>query len=177
VVKTGEQIDLFELPIIKCWPNDGDPRKCGYDISPEQSGTAAGQGRFITFAGMYTIHPDDAGKPEGTPRPSRNIGMYRAQLIDKNHTAMHWHMHHDGARHWRAWKEKQKGDTDAKGMPCAIVLGGEAVLPYAATAPLPPGISELLFAGFLNDGAIPLVKCKTIDLHVPANAEIVIEGY
>jgi 4-hydroxy-3-polyprenylbenzoate decarboxylase len=187
VVKTGEQVDLFELPIIKCWPHDGDPRKCGYDISTEQSGTAAGQGRFITFAGMYTIHPDDAGKPEGTPRPSRNIGMYRAQLIDKNHTAMHWHMHHDGARHWRAWKEKQKsrkaekqeigGGEELRGMPCAIVLGGEAVLPYAATAPLPPGISELLFAGFLNDGAIPLVKCKTIDMHVPANAEIVIEGY
>ncbi len=194
VVKTGDQIDLFELPIIKCWPSDGDPRECGYDITPEQSGTAAGEGRFITLAGMYTIHPDDAGKPEGTPRPSRNIGMYRAQLIDKNHTAMHWHMHHDGARHWRAWKEKAKQEiggagrpqqrealnqeiTKEEGMPCAIVLGGEAVLPYAATSPLPPGISELLFAGFLNNAAIPLVKCKTIDMHVPANAEIVIEGY
>ena len=177
VVKTGDQIDLFELPIIKCWPDDGDPRKCGYDVSPEQAGTAAGEGRFITLAGMYTIHPDDAGKPEGVPRPSRNIGMYRAQLIDKNHTAMHWHMHHDGARHWRAWKEKQAGDEHKEGMPCAIVLGGEAVLPYAATSPLPPGISELLFAGFLNNAAIPLVKCKTIDMHVPANAEIVIEGY
>jgi 4-hydroxy-3-polyprenylbenzoate decarboxylase len=62
-------------------------------------------------------------------------------------------------------------------MPLAIALGGESVLPYAATAPLPPGIEELLFAGFLNDGGIPLVRCKTIDLEVPANAEIVIEGY
>ena len=194
VVKTGEQIDLFELPIIKCWPDDGDPRRCGYDVSPKQAGTAKGEGRFITLAGMYTIHPDDAGKADGVPRPSRNIGMYRAQLIDKNHTAMHWHMHHDGARHWRAWKEKAEqespkagkqekeaeekgGKASGGGMPCAIVLGGESVLPYAATAPLPPGISELLFAGFLNQGAIPLVKCKTIDMHVPANAEIVIEGY
>jgi len=178
VVKTGDQVDLFELPIIKCWPDDGDPRNCGYGVGPEEAGTAAGEGRFITLAGMYTIHPDDAGKPEGTPRPSRNIGMYRAQLIDKNHTAMHWHMHHDGASHWRAWKETHAdAPGDAQGMPCAIVLGGEAVLPYAATAPLPPGISELLFAGFLNSGAIPLVKCKTIDMHVPANAEIVIEGY
>ncbi len=193
VVKTGDEIDLFELPIIKCWPDDGDPRQCGYPVSPEEAGTAKGEGRYITFAGMYTIHPDDAGKPEGEPRPSRNIGMYRAQLIDKNHTAMHWHMHHDGARHWRAWKEKAKqekleswkagkleiktGDTSGGGMPCAIVLGGEAVLPYAATAPLPPGVSELLFAGFLNNAGIPLVKCKTIDMHVPANAEIVIEGY
>ncbi len=174
VVKTGDEVDLFELPIIKCWPDDGDPRRCGYDVSPKQAGTAEGQGRFITFAGMYTIHPDDADKPDGEPRTSRNVGMYRAQLIDKNHTAMHWHMHHDGARHWRAWNETQE---IGQGMPCAIVLGGEAVLPYAATSPLPPGISELLFAGFLNGGAIPLVKCKTIDMHVPANAEIVIEGY
>jgi 4-hydroxy-3-polyprenylbenzoate decarboxylase len=62
-------------------------------------------------------------------------------------------------------------------MPLAIVLGGESVLPYAATAPLPPGVEELLLAGFLNGGGIELVPCKTIDLSVPANAEIVIEGY
>jgi 4-hydroxy-3-polyprenylbenzoate decarboxylase len=173
VVKTGDQINLFELPIIKCWPHDGDPQKVGYNLSPEESGTAAGQGRYITLAGVHTIHPDDAGKPAGVPRPSRNIGMYRAQLVDKCHTAMHWHMHHDGARHWRAWRKL------GKPMPCAIALGGESVLPYAATAPMPPGISELLFAGFLNDGAIPLVECVTpgLDLHVPANAEIVIEGF
>jgi 4-hydroxy-3-polyprenylbenzoate decarboxylase len=97
--------------------------------------------------------------------------MYRMQVIDRNHTAMHWHMHHDGARHWRAWKKL------GKPMPCALVLGGESVLPYAATAPLPPGISELIMAGFLNDGGIELVPCKTIDMHVPANAEIVIEGH
>jgi 4-hydroxy-3-polyprenylbenzoate decarboxylase len=196
VVRIGDEVDLFELPIIKCWPDDGDPRTCGYTVTPEQAGTAKGQGRFITFAGMYTIHPDDAGKADGVPRTSRNVGMYRAQLIDRNHTAMHWHMHHDGARHWRAWKERAKQESrtastappaakfgkqeigeETGGMPCAIVLGGEAVLPYAATSPLPPGVSELLFAGFLNGAAIPLVKCKTIDMHVPANAEIVIEGY
>lgn len=185
VVKAGDDIDLFDLPIIKCWPDDGDPRTCGYDVAPEQAGTAGGQGRFITLAGMYSIHPDDAGKPDGEPRPSRNVGMYRAQLIDKNHTAMHWHMHHDGASHWRAWKqhhqELAKKDESgfpgkSPGMPLAIVLGGESVLPYAATAPLPPGISELMFAGFLNQSSIKLVKCKTIDMHVPANAEIVIEG-
>ena len=183
VVKQGDDINLFDLPIIKCWPDDGDPRRCGYPISPEEAGTAAGDGRYITLAGVYTIHPDDAGKPEGEPRPSRNVGMYRAQLIDRHHTAMHWHMHHDGARHWRAWKNKTQESKKAgkqetsEAMPCAIVLGGESVLPYSATAPLPPGISELLFAGFLNNASIPLVKCKTIDMHVPANAEIVIEGY
>ncbi len=97
--------------------------------------------------------------------------MYRMQVLDSHRTAMHWHMHHDGARHWRAWKQRRVP------MPCALVLGGESVLPYAATAPLPPGVSELLFAGFLNDRGIELVPCKTVDLQVPANAEFVIEGY
>jgi 4-hydroxy-3-polyprenylbenzoate decarboxylase len=168
VVKTGSDVNLFDLPILKCWPLDGDPRKVGYPVDTPAGG---GEGRFITLGGMYTIHPDDADKPAGEPRQSRNIGMYRAQLIDKNHTAMHWHMHHDGARHWRAWKKL------GKPMPLAIVLGGESVLAYAATAPLPPGISELLFAGFLNGKGIELVQCKTIDMQVPANAEIVLEGY
>jgi 4-hydroxy-3-polyprenylbenzoate decarboxylase len=167
VVKTGNDVNLFELPVLKCWPHDGDPSKFGYPMGLQ----LPGEGRYITFGGIYTIHPDDAGK-DG-PRPSRNIGMYRAQILSRNTTAMHWHMHHDGARHWRAWKK-----TGASGgMPCAIAFGGESVLPYAATAPLPPGISELLMAGFLNEGAIELVPCKTVDLHVPANAEIVIEGY
>jgi len=169
-VVTGAEVDLFELPFIKCWPHDGDPRACGIDCSPEAAGTAEGGGRYLTFGGVYTISPEDAGKPDGEPRPSRNVGMYRAQLVDRRTTAMHWHMHHDGAAHWRRWQRA------GAPMPCAIALGGAAVLPYAATAPLPPGISELLLAGFLNRGAIPLVRCRTIDLHVPASAEIVIEG-
>src|SRR5690606_16166332 len=89
--------------------------------------------------------------------------------------AMHWHMHHDGANHWRSWKRK------GKRMPVAIALGGESVLPYAATAPLPPGISELLMAGYLNSigggGGIRLTRGVTVPIWVPANAEIVIEGY
>jgi len=158
VVKTRQDIDLFELPIIKCWPDDGDPRKFELPADMPQPGN----GRYITFAGVHTVHPDSG---------ERNVGMYRLQLLDRNRTAMHWHVHHDGARHWRAWKEQSKP------MPAAIVFGGESVLPYAATAPMPPGISELLLAGFLNDRGIDLVQCKTVDLQVPANAEIVIEGY
>jgi 4-hydroxy-3-polyprenylbenzoate decarboxylase len=157
VVKTGDDINLFELPIIKCWPDDGDPRRFGFPVDVPQPG----DGRYITFAGVHTVHPDTG---------DRNVGMYRMQVLDKARTAMHWHIHHDGARHWRAWQQ-----TD-RPMPAAIVLGGESVLPYAATAPMPPGISELLLAGFLNDGGIDLVPCKTVDLQVPANAEIVIEG-
>ncbi|MCC7204678.1 MAG: UbiD family decarboxylase, partial [Phycisphaeraceae bacterium] len=164
VVKQGDEIDLLSLPIIQCWPLDGEPRKVGYPVPADQP--KGGTGRYITLAGVYTIHPDDAGKDEGQPRTSRNIGMYRCQVIDRHRTAMHWHMHHDGARHWRAWKERRANDpafaAKHPGMPCAVVLGGESVLPYAATAPMPPGISELLLAGILNDGAIPLVRCKTL---------------
>ena len=165
VVHEGDKADLSMLPIIQCWPLDGDltsdqvyDRAAADRAIPVQSGT----GKYITLAGIYTRNPD---------RSHRNIGMYRVQVHGPRLCAMHWHMHHDGARHFRAWKEKREK------MPLAIVLGGESVLPYSATAPLPPTVSELLFAGFLNGGGIELVPCKTIDLEVPANAEIVIEGY
>jgi len=108
------------------------------------------RGRYITLGTIHTIHADDIGHPAP---PSRNVGMYRVQLFGPRTMAMHWHMHHDGARHWRSWKAK------GERMPVAIALGGESVLPYAATAPMPPGISELLLAGFLNRGPIPLVHC------------------
>ncbi|MBX3385107.1 MAG: UbiD family decarboxylase [Phycisphaeraceae bacterium] len=172
-----EQVDLTRLPIIRCWPHDGDFSALGYPANVNEGIPGLGRGadwdakfrgRYITLAGVHTIHADD----EGNPKPSsHNIGMYRVQLLGKNRLGMHWHMHHDGARHWRSWKAK------GKPMPVAIVLGGESVLPYAATAPLPPGISELLLAGFLNGKGIPMVRARTVPLWIPANAEIVIEGY
>ncbi len=162
------EVDLTRLPIIKCWPLDGDPQAVGYDMTADQAGTGGGQGRYITFAGMHTIHADDRDDPKPA---SHNVGMYRAQLIDETQLAMHWHVHHDGAAHWRSWKKL------GRPMPIAIALGGESILPYAATAPLPPGISELLMAGFLNGKGIPLVRCKTVPLRVPANSEIIIEGW
>lgn len=180
VVYTGDRVDLTQLPLIRCWPHDGDFASLGYPAHVNGAAVAAHglgtgpdwesnfRGRYITLGGVHTIHADDVGKDSP---PSRNIGMYRAQLFGKRHLAMHWHMHHDGARHWRSWKAK------GERMPVAIALGGESVMPYAATAPMPPGISEFLLAGFLNRGAIPIVDCKTVPLSVPANAEIVIEGY
>jgi 4-hydroxy-3-polyprenylbenzoate decarboxylase len=161
-------VDISRLPLIKCWPLDGDPAAVGWPITADEAGTAAGQGRYITFAGMHTVHADDrdAAKPA-----SHNIGMYRAQLLGPTSLVMHWHLHHDGAAHWRSWKAL------GERMPIAIVFGGEPCLPYAATAPLPPGMSELLMAGLLNGGGIPMVRCRTVPLRVPANAEIVIEGW
>ncbi|HZW05608.1 MAG TPA: UbiD family decarboxylase, partial [Phycisphaerales bacterium] len=177
VVLTGSAADLTSLPLLRCWPLDGDLASIGYpagvnDGVPGLGGGAEWEarwrGRYITLAGVHTVHADDADDPRP---PSHNIGMYRVQLLGKQRAAMHWHMHHDGARHWRSWKAK------GERMPVAIVLGGESVLPYAATAPLPPGISELLLAGFLNGGGIPMVRGVTVPLWVPANAEIVIEGF
>ncbi|MBL8763848.1 MAG: UbiD family decarboxylase [Phycisphaerae bacterium] len=176
VVHTARDIDLTRLPMLRCWPLDGDFAAVGYPAGTNSvvPGLGSGpdweresRGRYITLAGVHTIHRSDLGRPNP---PSRNIGMYRVQLLGRDRLAMHWHMHHDGARHWRSWK------AAGEDMPVAIVLGGESVLPYAATAPLPPGISEVLLAGFLNRGGIPVVPCQTVPLSVPANAEIVIEG-
>jgi len=165
---TRGEVDLRRIPMIKCWPHDGDPRAVGFAIDAHGAGTAGGNGRFITFAGMHTIHADD----RGVARPSsHNIGMYRSQLIDATHLAMHWHMHHDGAAHWRSWKAL------GERMPIAICFGGESVMIYGATAPLPPGLSELLMCGFLNGRGIPMVAAKTVPLRVPANSELVIEGW
>jgi 4-hydroxy-3-polyprenylbenzoate decarboxylase len=165
VVHEGDRADLTRLPIIQCWPLDGDLGS-GQVFDPRQAAEQAlenpGTGRYITLGGIYTRNPDDN---------SRNIGMYRVQMFGPRRCAMHWHMHHDGARHFRLWQRS------GRKMPLAIVLGGESVLPYAATAPLPPGVEELLFAGFLKGSGIELVRCRTIDMEVPANAEIVIEGY
>ena len=177
VVRTGAEVDLRRLPLIRCWPDDGDYAALGYraGVNDGIPGVEGGEewerlyrGRYVTFAGIHTIHADDAG----AERPSsHNIGMYRVQLLGRRHMAMHWQMHHDGAKHWRSWKKR------GERMPVAIAFGGESVLPYAATCPLPPGISELLMAGFLNGRGIPMVRAKTVPLWVPANAEIVIEGY
>lgn len=177
IVRTGTDIDLRRLPLLRCWPLDGNFESVGYpaginDNIPGVLTDAAWndqyRGRYITLAGIHTIHADDidADKPA-----SHNIGMYRVQLLGPRTLAMHWHIHHDGARHWRSWRKR------GQRMPVAIVLGGESVLPYAATAPLPPGMSELLLAGFLNRSGIPMVRATTVPLWIPANAEIVIEGW
>jgi len=175
VVTTGDAVDLTRLPILKCWPRDGDPAAVGFPAGVNAAVAGAdliddptSAGRYITFAHVHTIHADDAG----VARPaSHNVGMYRVQLIGRRRLAMHWHMHHDGARHWRSWA------TRGEPMPVAIALGGESALPFGAIAPLPPGISELLFTGFLIGRGVPMVRARTVPLRVPANAEIVIEGY
>jgi len=119
-------------------------------------------GPYITFAGVYS-KDINTGK--------RNVGMYRVQKLDSHTCAMHWQIHHDGASHARGYeKSRQK-------MPIALVFGGDPALAYAASAPLPPGMDEIVFAGFLRQKAVEMVPCTSIDMEVPAEAEIVIEGY
>ena len=118
-------------------------------------------GRFITLPIVITEDMD--GK--------RNVGMYRMQVLDDRTTGMHWHKHKTGASHYRAYQEQ------GKKMPVAVVLGGDPLYSYVATAPLPEGIDEFFFAGFLRNRSVRMVPCLTQQLRVPADADFVIEGY
>lgn len=119
-------------------------------------------GRFVTLPMVITKDPETG---------IRNVGMYRMQIFDKDLTGMHWHMHKVGARHYSAYKNL------GKKMPIAVALGGDPAYTYSATAPLPDNIDEFLFAGFLRKKRVELVKCITQDIEVPADADIIIEGY
>lgn len=119
-------------------------------------------GRFITFPIVVNRTID---------RKLRNVGLYRMQVYDKKTTGMHWHIHKDGAHFFHEFKKK------GKIMECAVAIGADPAVCYSASAPLPFGIDEFLFAGFIRKSPVPLVKCKTIDLEIPATAEIVLEGF
>jgi len=119
-------------------------------------------GRFITFPNVHTQDPESG---------ARNVGMYRMQVFDERTTAMHWQVHKVGARHGKVYY--QRGER----MPVAVTLGGDPALTFAATAPLPDGLDEILFAGFLRKKSVELVKCKTIAVEVPADADFVLEGF
>jgi 4-hydroxy-3-polyprenylbenzoate decarboxylase len=134
--------DLNMLPILTCWPGDGGP--------------------FITLPAVFSKDPR-----KGT----RNVGLYRMQVYDRNTTGMHWHLHKVGARHYQRQREHRGR------MELAVCLGGDPALIYAATAPLPDQIDEVLFTGFLRKKGLELVKAITVDVEVPANSDIVIEGY
>ncbi|MGB9716060.1 MAG: menaquinone biosynthesis decarboxylase [Thermodesulfovibrionales bacterium] len=130
------------FPVLKTWPGDG--------------------GKFITLPMVFTKDPESG---------NRNCGMYRMHIYDERTTGMHWHIHKDGARHYR------KSQKIGKRLEVAVAIGSDPAVMYSATAPLPEGIDEMLFAGFLRRAPVELVKCETVDLEVPANSEIVLEGY
>ena len=119
-------------------------------------------GRFITLPNVHTRDPETG---------ARNVGVYRMQIFDERTTAMHWQVHKVGARHGKRYYQRNEP------MPVAVALGGDPALSFSATAPLPDGLDEILFAGFLRRKSIEMVKCKTIDLEVPAGVDLVLEGY
>lgn len=120
-------------------------------------------GPFITLPVIHTKDPITG---------IRNVGMYRMQIFDKTLTGMHWHKHKVSARHYEEYKKL------GKKMPVAVVLGGDPVYTYSATAPLPDNVDEHMLAGFLRKKKVELVKCITQpELEVPADADFVIEGY
>ena len=121
-------------------------------------------GRYITLPLVFTRNPD-TGK--------RNCGMYRMQAYDETTTGMHWQTHKQGAEHYRRLKAEGK---DAR-MPVAVAIGSDPATMYSAILPLPPDLDEMMIAGFLRGKPVEMVKCETCDLEVPANAEIVLEGY
>lgn len=134
--------DLNLLPVLTCWPGDAGP--------------------FITLPMVFSKDP-----LKGT----RNVGLYRMQIFDRQTTGMHWHLHKVGARHYQHQKERSGR------LELAVCLGGDPAMIYAATAPLPDQIDEVLFTGFLRKKGVKLVKCVTVDVEVPADSDIVIEGY
>ncbi|HEU5232847.1 MAG TPA: UbiD family decarboxylase [Terriglobales bacterium] len=170
-----EKFSLLDFPILKCWPQDG--------------------GRFITLPCVITRDPR-TGK--------RNVGMYRMQIYDERTTGMHWQRQKVAAEHYRerlrmgaaagssgaetssavdimarssGGSMLAEGDRPSGKMEVAVAIGTEPALTFSAIVPAPPDVEEFIIAGFLRQQPVELVKCETVDLEVPANAEIILEGY
>ena len=143
VVLTGDQVNLYDLPIIKCWPEDAGP--------------------YITLPLVITKDPETG---------TQNYGIYRMQVYDRCTTGMHWQTHKVGARHYRSSAERADDRLEV-----AVALGGDPASIWTGSAPLPPDIDEMVLAGFIRDRGVELTPAKTVDLMVPAHAEIVLEGY
>lgn len=121
-------------------------------------------GRFITLPLVFSKNPE-TGK--------RNCGMYRMQVFDERTTGMHWQTHKQGAEHYRRLAAR----GGPRRMEVAVALGADPATIFSAVLPLPPDLDEMLFAGFLRREPVEMVACETCELEVPAQAEIVLEGY
>ncbi len=146
---------------------------------PCQEIVATGDQVDLTTLPALTCWPQDGGPFITMPlvvtrdpvSQKTNVGMYRMQVYDRTTTGMHWQKHKDGAGQARGY------EREGRRMEVAVALGCDPATVFSAIAPLPPGVSEFLFAGFVRGEGVPLVRGKTIDLLVPAEAEIVLEGY
>jgi 4-hydroxy-3-polyprenylbenzoate decarboxylase len=160
-----ENFNVLDFPVLQCWPMDG--------------------GRFITLPLVVTRDPRH-GK--------RNMGMYRMQVYDGQTTGMHWQRQKVAAEHFRERLRMTGGSTRAAGsfagmpavttadlrgerMEVAVAIGTDPATTFSAIVPAPPEVEEYIIAGFLRQAPVELVQCETVDLQVPAHAEIVLEGY
>jgi 4-hydroxy-3-polyprenylbenzoate decarboxylase len=139
-----DEVDLNQLPIQRCWPGD---------VAP-----------LITWGLVTTKGPDQSRE---------NMGIYRQQVLDRNHLIMRWLSHRGGALDYQAWQKTFPGER----FPIAVTLGADPATILAAVTPVPDTLSEYAFAGLLRGQRTQLVKCIGNDLHVPAQAEIILEGY
>jgi len=119
-------------------------------------------GKYITLPLVFTRDPETG---------QQNVGMYRLQVYDAKTTGMHWHLHKDGKEIYEKYRRL------GKKMPVSVALGCDPTIIYAATAPLPKMIDEMIFAGYLKKRPVELVKCVTNEIFVPAHAEFILEGY
>ncbi len=119
-------------------------------------------GRFITLPVVFTKGLED-GK--------RNVGMYRMQVYDGKTTGMHWHIHKDGSHHFHEYRKA------GRRMEVAVAIGTDPAVTYAATAPMPRGVDEMMLAGFIRQAPVIMVRGITVDIDVPAEAEFILEGY
>ena len=142
--------DLDQLPILKCWPQDA--------------------GRFITLPLVFT-HDPVTGR--------RNCGVYRMQVYDGQTTGMHWQIHKHGAEHFRIARRTQQQNPSAgsRRLEVAVAIGSDPATMFAGILPLPEGIDEMMISGFLRKSPVSMVRAETVQVDVPANAEIVLEGY
>ena len=121
-------------------------------------------GRFITFPLVFTKNPE-TGK--------RNVGIYRMQVYDERTTGMHWQTQKHGAEHFR---RARAANPEGK-IAVAVAIGADPATALAGMLPIPPDLDEMMFSGFLRREPVEMVQCETCDLEVPANAEIILEGY
>ena len=169
-----DKFSILDFPILQCWPDDG--------------------GRFITLPCVVTRDPK-TGK--------RNVGMYRIQVYDGKTTGMHWQRQKVAAEHVRELMRASAaggnpartsaavaimarslggsvlatGERPTGKMEVAVAIGTDPAMTFSAIVPAPPEVEEYMIAGFLRQKPVELVKCETVDLEVPANAEIILEGY
>jgi len=175
---------LRDFNVFKAVPGALPKVPAAYSLIPRRKARGACQEVIDDEAGfdslpVITCWPEDGGPfltlplvcTEDPETGRRNVGMYRMQVYDNKTAGMHWHLHKDGAHFFE--KYKKRGER----MPVAVALGCDPATIYASTAPLPEGLWEMMFAGFLRGKRAEVCKATLSDILVPADAEFILEGY